>query len=144
MNGLAFGISSVVASYLVSKYSLKLVLFFSSFGYTTFLFSGIFLSYCAEHPASTAGYCKSTFIVSFAIFGALYSGFCGGHIWLANSAYIDALASTAPKYRGRYYGLFNGLFMFSCMAGIFASMLFLSVFSKFTYYLIMTAIAFGS
>lgn len=109
-NAVCFGLSSVIATNLVSKYSLKIIMFFSCTGYSLFVMSGIFIAYCSDHPDSGVFYCKKGFIPGLAIFGAITSGLCGGHIWLANAAYIDALASTAPSYRGRYYGTFIGTY----------------------------------
>lgn len=52
INAIFFGCSSVIASNLVSKYPLKVVLFFGSFGYSMFVMVGIIIAYCSDRPDS--------------------------------------------------------------------------------------------
>jgi fucose permease len=79
----AFGLTTLVSSYLIEKMGYKKTMFLSGLGYAVFELTGLLVTSCKSADSHT-GVCSVGFIYFLVLFGALICGFSAALIWVPN------------------------------------------------------------
>lgn len=76
----------------VAKYSYKLIFIASALGYNLWVAVGYVAVHCPYHRS--AWWCNTAVVYTYIIAASALCGLSAAHIWIAQGAYVDAVAST--------------------------------------------------
>jgi fucose permease len=102
-----FGVTTVFSSFIVKKFGFKKSMFFASLGYAVFESMGLLIAAKVNMPHALV------WVIEIA--GAMLCGVCASVIWVAQGAYVGAVADENSK--SELFGLFWALMLSSQIFG---------------------------